>query len=253
MSRLKGKNAVVTGGANGIGAAIVRAFVSEGANVFFTSRSDREAAESLQNEFSSANVKTSFLIGDNADWSTLNAVFSQSIDFLGHVDILVNNAATMTRSSYLDITKEEYETIMDVNHRFPFFCIQLFAKHMIENGILGSMINVSSVSASRAVSKMAHYQSSKAALSMLTKSAAYELAEYGIRVNTISPGLTATKANRNQWEDDPELWASRSSGIPLNRPGVANDHAGAAIFLASNESSWMTGGDLVIDGGWAAI
>ena len=253
MPRLSGKNAVVTGGANGIGAAIVRAFVAEGANVFFTSRSDHDAAESLVKELSAADAKTGFLVGDNKEWSTLDALVNQSIGFLGQVDILVNNAATMTRSLFLDISKEEYETIMDVNLRFPFFCIQSFAKHMIEKGIHGSMINVSSVSASRAVSKMAHYQSSKAALSMLTKSAAYELAEHGIRVNTISPGLTATKANKNQWQDDPDLWASRSDGIPLSRPGVANDHSGAAIFLASDESSWMTGGDLVIDGGWAAI
>jgi len=253
MPRLKGKNAVITGGANGIGEAIVRAYVREGASVFFTSRADHEASENLKKELSESGGTVDYLVANNENWATLESLVNQSQDFLGKVDIVVNNAATMTRSLFLDIKKEEYETIMDVNLRFPFFCIQSFAKHMIENGTKGSMINVSSVSSSRAVSKMAHYQSSKAGLSMLTKSAAYELAEYGIRVNTISPGLTATKANRNQWQDDPELWGTRSEGIPLGRPGVADDHAGAAVFLASDESAWMTGGDLVVDGGWAAI
>jgi len=88
---------------------------------------------------------------------------------------------------------------------------------------------------------------------MLTKGAAYELAPFGIRVNTISPGLTATKGNRPQWRDDPAVWRSRAEGIPLGRPGVPGDHAGAAVFLASEESAWITGADLVVDGGHAVI
>ncbi len=268
LLRLAGKRAVVTGGANGIGAGIVEAFVREGARVFFTSRSDEEASRDLQTKISALDLakdlggenassdeneaKTEFALLDNADFESVQSLLDSSIKFLGSIDILVNNAATMSRTLFLDLSREEYERIMDVNLRFPFFATQSFAKHMISKGKGGSIINISSVSSYRAVSKMAHYQSSKAGLSMLTKSAAYELGEHSIRVNTISPGLTATKANRNQWEGDPELWAQRSGGIPLGRPGIAQDHASAAVFLASDESVWMSGGDLVIDGGWAA-
>ena len=249
MKRLLGKKAVVTGGGNGIGRAIAEAFAREGADVLFTIHSDRAAAEELVQTGEKHGVKMGYLQLDAGAFANVTRLFEESAAFHREIDILVNNAAVISRSAFLDISLDEYRRILDVNLQFPFFTTQIFARHMKENEIKGSIINISSVSAFRAISKMAHYQCSKAGLSMLTKSAAYELAGDGIRVNTISPGLTATKANRNQWRDDPELWRSRGKDIPLGRPGVANDHAGAAVFLASDESSWMTGSDLVIDGG----
>lgn len=142
---------------------------------------------------------------------------------------------------------------MAVNLRFPFFATQAYAARMRGAGIGGSIINISSISATKAISAMAHYQCSKAGLVLLTRSTAYELAPFNIRVNTISPGLTATKANANQWRDKPDLWRERGKDIPLGRPGRPEDLAGAAVFLASDESAWMTGGELVVDGGEAVI
>lgn len=253
MERLRGKRAVVTGGGNGIGAAIAEAFAREGADVFFTVRADVAAAERLASRAGETGARVSFIRLDASEPAAAARLLDASVEFHGRVDILVNNAATTTRTRFLDITPEEYSTILDVNLRFPFFATQLFARHMKETGPAGSIINISSVSATRAVSRMAHYQCSKAALNMLTRGAAYELAEHGIRVNTISPGLTATNANRNQWQDDPALWASRGEGIPLNRTGLPSDHAGAAVFLASDESSWMTGAEIVVDGGESTV
>ena len=172
---------------------------------------------------------------------------------LGSIDILVNNVGVTTRTAFTETTSEQFDFVFSNNLKFPFFLSQRVVKHQLDRKIEGSIINISSVSAYKAISKMAHYQCSKAGLSMLTKSLAYELAPHRIRVNTISPGLTATQGNRNQWEGDPELWRHRGKDIPLGRAGVAADHAGAAVFLASDESSWMTGGDIVIDGGESSI
>ena len=253
MGRLIGKRAVITGGSNGIGRAIVEAFAREGASVFFTTHIDETAAQQLVLLGEELEVKMAFMRFDASDVSNAARLLDAAMAFHGQVDVLVNNAAVTTRTRFLDITFEEYTKVVDVNLRFPFFAVQMFARHMIENGIKGSIINVSSVSASRAVSAMAHYQSSKAGLSMLTRSAAYELAPHGIRVNTITPGLTATNANRHQWRDDPAAWQTRGSVIPMGRTGLPSDHAGAGVFLASDESSWMTGADLVIDGGYSAV
>ncbi|MFI6501798.1 SDR family NAD(P)-dependent oxidoreductase [Nonomuraea typhae] len=253
MDRLKGQRAIVTGGANGIGRAIAVAFAREGCEVFFTALRDEEAALATLAELRGHGVRADYLLLDGADPDGVAQLMEAATRALGTADVLVNNAATMTRSRYLDITPEEYERVMAVNLRFPFFATQSFAARLRAENLPGSVINVSSISAFKAVSAMAHYQSSKAGLSMLTKSAAYELAPYGIRVNTISPGLTATKSNAPQWRDDPGLWRERSKDIPLGRPGTPDDFAGAAVFLASPESSWMTGGDLVVDGGSAAV
>ncbi len=247
--RLSGKRAVVTGGSNGIGRAITEAFVREGADVFFTMRQDTEAARQVAQYGEGHGVRIQWAQLDASNDGGVDALFNASIDFLGGADIIVNNAATLTRSLFLEITGEEYDRVLDVNLRFPFFVTQRFARYMRDKRIRGSIINVSSISATSAVSRIAHYQCSKAGLTMLTRSAAYELAAYGIRVNTISPGLTATNANRNQWEGDPDLWRERSKDIPFGRPGEAADHAGAALFLASDESAWMTGADIVVDGG----
>ncbi|MFI6390994.1 SDR family NAD(P)-dependent oxidoreductase [Nonomuraea sp. NPDC050540] len=253
MDRLKGRRAIVTGGANGIGRAIAVAFAREGCEVFLTALRDEDAARDTLAELRGYGVRAHYMLLDGADPDGVRKLMEAAGRALGVADVLVNNAATMTRTGFLDLTPEEYERVMAVNLRFPFFATQAFAARLREEGAPGSVINISSISAFKAVSAMAHYQSSKAGLSMLTRSTAYELARYGIRVNTISPGLTATKANSPQWRDDPDLWHERSKDIPLGRPGRPADFAGAAVFLASDESAWMTGADLVLDGGDAAV
>ena len=232
--------------------------VDEDNVVYKTVRAAINAAgyDFTQNEVQEAGARAGSSMGftqlEAAESDSASRLQDAAIEFLGGIDILVNNAATITRTPFLQITADQYQTVLDVNLRFPFFATQHVAQHMKDEGIRGSIINVSSVSATSAVSRMAHYQCSKAGLEMLTTSAAYELAEFGIRVNTIAPGLTATKANRNQWEGDPELWRQRAAGTPLG-PGQATDHAGAAVFLASDESSWVTGANIRIDGGYGVF
>ena len=247
--KLAGKRAIITGASNGIGAAIARRFAEEGADLFLAYGKDRTAAESVLDFVRGQGSRAAILSVDLSDFRQVEELLEQAFAFLGSVHILVNNAAAITRTKFLDLTVEQYDKILDINLKAPFFLLQGVARHMIASGIGGSVINISSVSAVSPVSRMAHYQCSKAGLNALAMSAAYELGAAGIRVNTIMPGLTATKTNRNQWEGDPALWAKRSAGIPLERTGVPEDHVAAALLLASDESSWITGTEIVIDGG----
>jgi len=139
--------------------------------------------------------------------------------------------------------------VLSVNLKAPFFLTQLVAQHMMERNIKGSIVNISSISANLADHDIAHYEASKAGLTMFTKSAAYALAAHSIRVNAIIAGLTATNINRAQREHQNDLWQARISRIPLGRAGKPSDYAAAVVFLATEESSWMTGASLTIDGG----
>ncbi len=251
--RLAGRRAVVSGGSNGIGRAIAESFAREGADLFFTALDDDEAAQNARTAFRRFGVWADYILLDAAEPDSATRLIIEATSALGLVDILVNNAGTATRTEFLDVRPEEYERIMAVNLRFPFFAIQKFAARLCAAGTGGSVINISSISATKAVSRMAPYQCSKAGLSMLTRGVAVELARFAIRINTISPGLTATKSNSSQWRDNPDLWRERGKDIPLGRTGVPGDIAGAAVFLASDESAWMTGGDVVVDGGETAL
>lgn len=253
VERLKGKRAIIIGGSNGIGKAIAEAFADEGADVFLTACTDKTAAETLCAQLLALGVKASYTLMDAKETNAVANLFDASYDFFGSADILVNNAAIATRTAFIDLTLEEYESTLAINLRFPFFATQHFARTCVANNRQGSVINISSISATKAISKMSAYQCSKAALLMLSRGAAYELASHNIRVNTISPGLTATKANSDQWLNTPAIWAERGKDIPLGRAGKPKDIAGAAVFLASDESSWMTGSDIVVDGGDSVI
>lgn len=250
--RLRGKRALITGASSGIGRAIAEAFITEGADVFITARTDEAAAREVVGLAEHLGQHAGFTLMDAASISP-DALFDQAHAAIGPMDILVNNPAYITRTPFLELNGDDYDQTLAVNLRFPFFATQRFARDCIARRQGGSVINISSVSAFRAVSRMSAYQASKAALSMLTRSCAVELAPYGIRVNTISPGLTATRGNASQWRDAPEIWQDRKKQIPMQRAGIPSDMAGAAILLASDESSWMTGADLVIDGGLSSI
>ncbi|UMR32890.1 SDR family oxidoreductase [Massilia sp. MB5] len=251
--RLAGKKAIVTGASNGIGLAIARAFVREGADLLVTAYRHAEGAQQLAAEAAQQGRRVEWLQLACQDEDAVERLFAAADSTLGAADILVNNVGVVIKTSFLEHSREDYERSFQVNSRFPFFATQRFARTNIQRQAGGSVINIASVSAFKAISRLSSYQCSKAALAMLGKSAALELAPHGIRVNTLSPGLTATNGNAHQWRDQPALWRERSKELPLGRTGMPEDMAGAAVFLASEESSWMTGGHIVIDGGDSAI
>lgn len=250
--KLRGKRALIIGASAGIGRAIAEAFVAEGAHVFLTARTN---AAGLSRALKGARERGLLFGSIQADVlsTSVDHIFDAACHAIGHIDVLVNNPGYVSGVPLLEADGDEFERSVAVNFRFPFFSTQRFAADCINAGRPGSVVNVSSISAFRAVSRLTTYQATKAALTMLTKGCAVELAQYGIRVNAISPGLTATNGNAHQWRDQPELWASRGKDIPIGRAGRPADMVGAAILLASDESTWITGADIVIDGGESCL
>lgn len=203
----------------------------------------------MLDQISAHGVKATAIQVDMSNPESVAQFFSESINFLGDVDILVNNAGILSYSPFLEATESDLDYAMNVNLKGPFLLLQHFSRYLKNLGHGGSVINVSSISANLTVPNLVVYQCSKAALSMLTKGAALELAHAGIRVNTLAPGLIATDLNRFLWEEDTKEWQELSNNIPLGRNGFPEDQVGAAIFLASDESSWMTGSTITVDGG----
>lgn len=247
--RLLGKKVIVTGANKGIGKAIAVGFAKEGAEVVIGYCTDEAAAISTLEQISTFGVKTKAIQVDMGHPESVAHFFLESIDFLGDVDVLVNNAGIVSYAPFLEATESDLDYVMNVNLKGPFLLLQHFARYLKGLGHGGSVINVSSISANLTVPNLSVYQCSKAALSMLTKGAALELAPAGIRVNTLAPGLIQTDLNRFLWEEDVIGWEQLSNGIPLGRIGAPEDQVGAAIFLASDESSWMTGSTVTVDGG----
>lgn len=252
--RLKDSTVFLTGGSSGIGLAITKGFLEEGANVAFTYRGSdslkRPNVKGLLSQFPNAYpIAADFLTTIN-----IQDLIDNVTDHFGiPVNVLVNNAAAFSRKTFIDTTKEILKEILDVNLVTPFMLISEFSKKLITCKKSGSIINISSLSASMARSKMAAYQCSKAGLEMLSTSVAYELAPYNIRSNIIAPGLTETPANQEQREHQSEVWSQRSESIPLRRTGQPEDYIGAAVYLASEESCWVTGAKIIIDGGMSAF
>lgn len=254
--RLKGKRAVIAGGSSGIGRAIALGFAKEGADIVITYNKNEMSALQVVEEVKCLGRQAKAIKLDllNPNMECLIKFFDEAVVFFnGHITTLINSAGIVSRKEFLNISENEFDEVMKINFKMPFFLTQKIVKHMSDVGEGGSIINISSISDTIVGNGYSIYQCSKSSLSMLTKGAALEFAKYGIRVNTISPGLTETNINKDQREKNPEIWQSRVTQTPIGRVGQPDDHVGAAIFLASDESSWMTGGNIVIDGGRSLI
>ncbi|MCO7535987.1 SDR family oxidoreductase [Pseudomonas shirazica] len=252
--KLKGKKILVTGGSNGIGRALVQGFLEEGASVFFSYFSDAISADVICREAALGGDGRAHAMACNiADQSQAKQLVEQAITTLGHIDVLVNNAGVFARQAFLEITEHELQRVISVNLINAMLISQQVARHMVSCETPGSLIHISSLSAQRARSRMVHYQASKAALNAMSEGIALELGEYGIRSNVISPGLTETQANRDQWGDSPDLWRVRAADIPLGRAGLPHDYLGAAVLLASDDSQWISGANIRVDGGMATF
>jgi 3-oxoacyl-[acyl-carrier protein] reductase len=242
--RLEGRVAVVTGSARGIGAAIARRFAQEGAKVVVADI-DGDGASATARDIVDHGGAAIGLYADVSKSKDVDVLANEANAAFGSVDTLVNNAGdvTITRH-FLDADEEWWDHAIDTNLKSQFFCIQRFAPQMVESGG-GCIINMSSGGATRSHRGMVAYDASKGGIEAMTRGLALELAPYGIRVNTIVPGLIATNPNHLL----PEARALRDATVPLGRGGLAEDLAGPAVFLASTDAAYVTGASLVVDGG----
>lgn len=245
--RLKDYVAIVTGSGRGIGPAIAKAYAREGAKVVVNSL-HVNTAESTANEIKAMGGQSLVVVADVTDRKQVALLVEKTIDRFGRVDILVNNAGIPRQvKPSLAETEEGWDNLMAVNLKGVFLCSQDVAKKMIPQGG-GKIINIASVAGLAAFPQRAAYCSAKAAVVMLTKVLAIEWAEHNIQVNAIAPGSIETKSiDRSIGEE--EKWLMRT---PMRRRGRPDEIADAAVFLASQESSFITGETLVVDGGWVA-
>lgn len=245
--RLKGKIALVTGAGAGNGAAMAAGLAREGAIVAFGDVNIKGAKKHAQLTVD-AGYQALGVPLDVTSKESIQEVVSLLIEKYGKIDILVNNAGVLTRNPFLEVTEQEWDKIMDVNAKGVFLCSQVVAREMAKKKS-GSIINISSFSASIALPNTVHYGASKGAVAMLTKHMALDLSEYHIRVNSVAPGVIETDMNRERLAQ-PEARAATMDRILVGRIGNPDDLVGATVFLASDEAGYVNGSTITVDGGW---
>ena len=250
--RLKEKVALVTGGNRGIGRGIAEGFAMEGASIAINFGHHAESARAVMESIQARNGKAITVQADVSSAEAVRGMVDQVVGAFGRIDILVNNAGVNSLAPFLKLTASEVRRILEVNVTGLFLVSQAVANLMVAQGRGGCILNVSSLVAQRPFWNMAHYNASKGAVSALTQSMALELGGYGIRVNEICPASVETDINRAALQD-PANRKRREEIIPLSRIGQPVDLAGAAVFLCSDEASWLTGVSLVTDGGLSVV
>jgi L-rhamnose 1-dehydrogenase len=245
--RLKDRVAIVTGATRGIGRAIAVRFGQEGARVAIVGR-DRDKGRETVGLVEAAGGEAAFLPADVSDSSQVQAMVDTVVERWDRIDILVNNAAICPFMGFLEMPEGLWDEVLAVNLKGYFLCSQAVAKVMVEQGIKGRIIAVSSISAEFGGSQQAHYCASKAGINLLVKSMAISLGPYGITCNAVLPGTVETDINREDLADRAtrDYWIRRG---PIGGLGQPEDIAGPVLFFASDDSAWCTGSMLVVDGG----
>ena len=244
--RLEGKIAVLTGAARGIGAACARRFAAEGAHVVLADILE-DLGEATTQAIRDDGGSAEFTVCDTGDGPQGRALIEQTVSRHGRIDVLVNNAAISSIADFLDVTEEDFDRVLRVNLRGYFLVGQAAAREMAAAGS-GSIVNMSSVNGELAIESIAPYVVSKGGVNQLTSVMALALAPKGVRVNAIGPGTILTEMAKSVITDE-AAWRRILSRTPMGRVGQPEEIAGIAVFLASDDSSYVTGQVIYADGG----
>ena len=248
---LAGKKAIVTGGKQGLGKAIALALARAGADVAVCSRViDDGKLKAVADEIKGLGRRSLAVQTDITRRADVDNLIQKVIDEFGRIDIMVNNAGVLIQAPLLELSEADWDKTIDTHLKGYYFCCQAVGKRMVEQKS-GNIINIASGLAAKALPLHGVYCAAKAGVLMMTKVLAVELAPYNIRANAISPGLIKTDMTRQDWSD-PDVLKQLKMARPLGRLGEPADVAGAAVFLASDAASYITGHGLLIDGGTLA-
>lgn len=245
---LSKKVAVVVGGSRGLGKGMATGLAKCGATVVIASRgleACQKTAEEIENTTKGHAVAKKL---DITSVDAINEFVKEVVGELGHIDILINSAGINIRKPALEYQEEDWNKVTDTQQKYVFFMNQAVAKHMVEKGIKGRIINLGSISSQVGLKNIVAYVSSKGAIMQMTKALANEWAQYGITVNAIAPGYCLTEMTKPLLT--PEVIAKYEEKIPESRLGTPEDMEGIAAFLASDSSAYVTGQTIFVDGGW---
>ncbi|MBI3828769.1 MAG: SDR family oxidoreductase [Planctomycetes bacterium] len=248
--RLDGRRALITGGAKGLGRVMALALAQAGADVAVASRTLGECQETAQAIAAETGRKTAALSADVSLAADVERMAREAEAALGTIDILINNAGINVRGAAQELAEKDWDAVLAINLKAPFLCARVFGPKMAARG-WGRVINMGSILSVIAIAGRAPYASSKAGVLNLTKVLALEWATKGVTVNAICPGPFATDMNV-QLLQDPAKYKAFVDKIPLGRWGELHEIAGAAVYLASDAASYVTGSALFVDGGWTA-
>lgn len=248
MQRLQGKVAIVTGAGTGIGQGIAERLGSEGAKVIVDYVGDPAGAKETQAAIAQAGGQSEIVLADITRRQDIENLVESAWSKYGSADILVNNAGLEHKSNFWETTEEEYDKVMSVNLRGPFFLTQKFVQKLRGAQRPGRIVNISSVHEDMAFPGFTTYCCSKGGMRMFMRNLAMELGPLGININNVAPGAISTPINKALLEDKPKLKALLNN-IPVGRLGTPGDVAGLVAWLVSDEAAYVSGSTFVIDGG----
>lgn len=243
------KTILITGGSSGIGRAAALMLAKDGWDIAITCSSSTESASEVVKLCEAEGVKACAIQADIGTMEGIRKTYEEALAFLGHIDVLYNNAGVFIDYDFLDATEEAYDRTMDVNVKGTFFLTQLVARQMVEKGIKGRIINTSSAVVDAPTNTPLDYCTSKGAVESMTKCMAVWLGPHGITVNAVVPCTIPTKLNKWQF-DDPVLRENFRKGSVLGELGESEYLAEAVRYLLSENARWTTGTRLVVDGGY---
>lgn len=250
--RLEGKKALVTGAGRGIGRAVAIAMAHEGADLVVNYVEQPERAHEVCDEARAIGRRAVAVFGDISRRDDVEKLFEEAWQQLGGLDILVNNAGIETIIPLLELGDEEWNRVNDVNLRGTWMCAQVFARSLVRAGRAGAIVNIGSIQAGLALPGRTHYAPTKRGVEALTANLAAELAEHGIRVNCVHPGVIET--DMTTWvTGDPEALSAVLEKIPLHRVGQPEEVAGVTVLLASEDAAYITGQHIYVDGGMRVV